>query len=421
MSTSDPGVASAVEALLDHLQSVFTTERGVQVESIVTALGAFAGHASQKAGLDAIARGLPGMQGDTFVIVGGANGDRYIISRSINRPLAMNEDSAFVLVNAKLSSLGAPVLDAAELLANDEATAGTERYGRPRYPDGLVASDVPRGYLGMWPAVVDIVRASAPSTQQWPTVFATAMCGILERAAAHWDIHALGRVFMDSAIAMSRLELFTPAVPENDELVTRARAAAPTLLSAVMTATTTQHGVHLESLVTALGALAGRACHLAAVDGISMANPAYANMALNVIGLRSGETLFAGDAINRPLAESQYSVWGLTAGKAQQMGFALPELAELFTNAAQTMGTPDYGRPRFAPDTNAGDTPQGYLRLWNDLTPTLQLLAPHPQQWPIAFGLAIQQAFDMTKGQFDLTVLTRVVMDSAIAISKLRV
>ena len=58
--------------------------------------------------------------------------------------------------------------------------------------------------------------------------------------------------------------------------------------------------------------------------------------------------------------------------------------------------------------------------MWEPLQAPLRQAAPRPEQWPMAYGLAVQNLFEMAKANFDLGVLTRVVMDSAIAMSKLK-
>jgi hypothetical protein len=199
------------------------------------------------------------------------------------------------------------------------------------------------------------------------------------------------------------------------------KIAGKVLLERLLALMKDERGVHVESLATALGALAGRSCQMAALQGLNSGEPEYRGLSLVSVEGANGDEYFFGDAINRPLAESPYSLWGLVAGAAHQQGAQLPDLNELFANSANSVGGENFGVPRFAPGTRAADTPRNYLALWNPLFPVMQESAPRPQQWPIAYGIAVQNLFAMTNGQFDLGVLTRVVMDSAIAMSKLKV
>lgn len=181
-----------------------------------------------------------------------------------------------------------------------------------------------------------------------------------------------------------------------------------------------KRGVHVESLATALGALAGRACQVAALEGLRSGASEYRGLSLMTVAGANGDEYFVGDAINFPLAESKYSVWGLVAGAAQQHGAQVPDLTELFRHSASTLGGAEFGLPRFAPGTGAGGTPRGYLAMWDPLQLSVRQAAPRTEQWPMAYGIAVQNLFAMAEGHFDLGVLTRVVMDSAIATSKLK-
>ncbi|MBO3101193.1 hypothetical protein [Cellulomonas fengjieae] len=182
-----------------------------------------------------------------------------------------------------------------------------------------------------------------------------------------------------------------------------------------------EHGVQVEGVATALGALSGRACHLAARDGVQNQRPEYTGLGIVQVGGADGQTYVMGPAINRPLLENAYSVWALVAGYAQSKGAGLPDVQELAAHGARTVGGPEFGRPRYVPGTEPAMLPVQYLEVWEPMLTHILPLAPSPQQWPVVYGLAVQGLFEMTGGQFDLTVLTRVVMDSAIATSKIPV
>jgi hypothetical protein len=224
------------------------------------------------------------------------------------------------------------------------------------------------------------------------------------------DIEALKRAALRRAIDAA----------EREDPLRGAQVAGQVILERMLILFTDERGVHVESVATALGALAGYACQQAAFDGLRAGNPDYAGAALNVATTTSGEELYFGDALVRPLAQTTYSIWGLVAAGAQQQGAVLPDLMELLRHGASTIGGADFGVPRFAPGTGANDIPRNYLALWERFLPTLKELAPNVQRWPIAYGIAVQNLFKLGGGQFDLGVLTRVVMDSAIATSKIK-
>jgi len=182
---------------------------------------------------------------------------------------------------------------------------------------------------------------------------------------------------------------------------------------------TSDHGVHLEGAVVALGALAGKACQVAALTGVANKDPVYKRLSVADVTAADGTEYYFGDALNRPLAESTYSVWSLVAGAANSLGATVPDVTELFNHAAQSVGTPEFGVPRFATGTYA-ELPVTYLARWDELLPNIRKHAPDAQQWPVVFGIAIQQLFTIVGGDFNLTDQTRIFMDSAIAMSKLK-
>jgi hypothetical protein len=199
------------------------------------------------------------------------------------------------------------------------------------------------------------------------------------------------------------------------------KLAGREVLQRMLAALRTEHGVQVEAVATALGALCGRACHLAARDGVQNRRPEYAGLGIIQVGAADGQTYLMGPAINRPLLESTHSVWSLVAGYAQSKGAGLPDIGELAGHGARTVGGPEFGRPRYEPGTDPTVLPVQYLDAWEPMLTGIVPFAPAPQQWPVVYGLAVQELFEMAGGQFDLTVLTRVVMDSAIATSKIPV
>jgi hypothetical protein len=77
--------------------------------------------------------------------------------------------------------------------------------------------------------------------------------------------------------------------------------------------------------------------------------------------------------------------------------------------------------PRYAAGTASGDTPANYVQaLWAPLLPICRDLSIGTQQWPMVYGFALQELFQMAAGQHDLTILTRVAMDSAVSMAKLK-
>ena len=125
-------------------------------------------------------------------------------------------------------------------------------------------------------------------------------------------------------------------------------------------------------------------------------------------------------SLNEALAGSQYSVWGLVGGAAQQAGAKeFPDLNEVFQHTASVLGSEQFGVPRVPDNHKPADIPLNFLKaLWPALLPTVKLFCPNPVDWPILYSLAIQEAIHAGKDSLDPSMAFRIVMESAIPMSK---
>lgn len=199
-----------------------------------------------------------------------------------------------------------------------------------------------------------------------------------------------------------------------------AQIAGKEIFQNILTMVKDERGVQIEVVATILGGLAGRACLMAGLSGQAGNDPTLNILTLNTISTKDGGTYLAGDAINRQLAEGPYSVFALIAGYLHSVGEPIPDAHEYFAHSAQSLGGPAFGVPRFAPGTGVPSTPLEYAdALWPNVSGSLRRYAPDPQLWPTSYGIAIQQLLALAKGAgLDRQVLVRVVMDSALAVSK---
>lgn len=180
-----------------------------------------------------------------------------------------------------------------------------------------------------------------------------------------------------------------------------------------------KHGVHTESLLCALGSLAGYSCQ-AALRAQAVAGGLPETAFLTSVGMNDGKTYFLGEHLNKPLAESQYSIWGLAGGGARQAGCTnFPDLSELFKHTIAAMGTEAFGVPRVPEKHKPYDLPINYVRdLWPVLKPVITDFCPNPEQWPVLFGLSIQEVIITRKSVLDPDLALRLVMESAVPMSK---
>jgi hypothetical protein len=178
-------------------------------------------------------------------------------------------------------------------------------------------------------------------------------------------------------------------------------------------------GVHSETLLCALGALAGYACQ-ASVRAQTIAMRSAPDSQFKVATTADGKRYFFGDALNFTLAEDRLSVWSVAAGAAQQAGAKkLPDLEEIFKHTAASVGSPSFGIPRYPGKGAAGDLPINYLKaLWPVLLPIVSELTSDPRLWPLAYGIAIQQAIASTKEVLGPEVALTIAMEAAVPMSK---
>lgn len=203
------------------------------------------------------------------------------------------------------------------------------------------------------------------------------------------------------------------------EAFTGARHASREVLGLVMEALKDQRGIHLESLFCALGALAGRACQ-ESVRARALAEGKSADALFDVVTTRDGQKFYFGDALNQPLAEDRVSLWSLMAGAAAHDGAKdLPDLGEIFAYSARALGTAQFGVPRLPPEHPVQGQPLDYSRkLWPAVRPVVAEYAGEPRMWPVAIGLACQELMAQTRGNIPPGVVVRIVMESAVPVSK---
>lgn len=188
----------------------------------------------------------------------------------------------------------------------------------------------------------------------------------------------------------------------------------------LMQALKTERGVHIESLLCALGALAGYACQ-ASLRAQALAQELPETAALVVVKTNDGRRFFFGDPLNRLLAESQHSVWSLVAGEAQHQGCkALPDVAAIFQHVSQTIGGDAFGVPRIPEGHLPGQLPARYLQhFWPGALGLAQHFCAAPHEWPVLFGLAIQDVMQQAKGVIAPELALTIVMECAVPMSKI--
>lgn len=194
------------------------------------------------------------------------------------------------------------------------------------------------------------------------------------------------------------------------------------IASKLFTAMSSERGIHLESLLSALGALAGYACQISVREAFVVQQGRAEKDVFIVVHSRSGDqTYYFGDALNKPLAESKYSVWSLASGASQKNGLAqLIDLHDIFKHVTDSLGSDAFGIPRTEAAHQAKEIPLNYVRfLWPQIFPFAKTFSQTPTDWPILFGVAIQEILFASKDLIEPQLALSIVMESAVPMSKI--
>ena len=214
----------------------------------------------------------------------------------------------------------------------------------------------------------------------------------------------------------------------------------------------TERGIHVETLLASIGALAGFAAQTSAFARIAKrdiplltgADAALSPAALSehlrkhnllvVANTKSGETFYFGDLINGylvPQTTNDYSLWNFTAAAAIEAGVKpaeLPDCNAMFRHAAQTVGSPEYGVPQVAEEHQPQLTPRQALDMFwprakfiltrtDGPGPARDRSVP-PEYWSLVTDLVARQLFLMAKAALDPRIGLALLMECAITMSK---
>jgi hypothetical protein len=177
---------------------------------------------------------------------------------------------------------------------------------------------------------------------------------------------------------------------------------------------------HMESLLCALGALAGYACQ-ASLREYARSKGLDETVVFVVAETADGAKYFFGDPLNDVLAESKSSVWSLVAKAARDAGCRdLPDMSEMFSHVTKTVGKENFGIPRVPAEHSPKASPLEMLRTyWPILAPLGRKFCATPGELPVLFAMAIQDAIALSKSQVPPRTAFLVVMESAIPMSKI--
>lgn len=181
-----------------------------------------------------------------------------------------------------------------------------------------------------------------------------------------------------------------------------------------------QRGVHIETLLCAVGSLAGYSVQASVRELLVRQGGQPEEKVFVIANGRDGKKYFFGDALNKPLAEDLYSVWNLAAVVATNLGCQHPvKVEEIYRHVAATVGGPEFGIPRIPEGHQPADKPSNWIKhAWPKALATVQDYCKSPSEWPVAFGIAIQEVMTQARGAIDSCLALLIVMECAIPMSK---
>jgi hypothetical protein len=179
-----------------------------------------------------------------------------------------------------------------------------------------------------------------------------------------------------------------------------------------------RQGIHAESLLTCLGALAGYACQACVRQTAALPGADPSKYALKA-DTRDGTTYLYADALNESLVESRLSVWALVSRAVRKLGEPLPDIQGIVNRVTQTVGTSEFGVPRVPAGHRPHHSASVYLKqIWPQILPIAQRFCSKPAQVPVLFGIALQRAIEQTKDVLSPTLGASIAMECAVAMSR---
>ena len=180
-------------------------------------------------------------------------------------------------------------------------------------------------------------------------------------------------------------------------------------------------GIHCETILTAIGALAGYAAQQALWEGMVKPGKLAISEAFTVMETPSGATYFFGDTLDALLASMEpkhLSIWKIVAGGTlAQGGDHLPDIGNLLRHCAATVGTSAFGLPRLPDEHLPSIMPRAALeRFWPGIR--LLLTLAEPLHWPLHVANAAQKLMHQMKGAIAPDLAVRIIMEAAVPMSR---
>jgi hypothetical protein len=183
-------------------------------------------------------------------------------------------------------------------------------------------------------------------------------------------------------------------------------------------------GIHAETILNALGAIAGFAAQQAVWKVLIEPERRNPGDYLVMVQTKSDERYYFGESINLVLTYDQgkrLSFWYFVSGAVPSNDEQpLPDLVDIFRNTAATVGSELFALPRLPDKHLPHELPRKALqRQWQHVQPLLEKAGGSPMQWPAILGVVASILMRQTAAVLDPAIAARILMEAAIPMSKM--
>ncbi len=201
---------------------------------------------------------------------------------------------------------------------------------------------------------------------------------------------------------------------------TKSENVAEDILGALMASYEDERGVHAETILSCLGALAGYGAQVAIREALVDTGKLPLEQAFVEMRTRDNQVYYFGDVLNLLLIETERSVWAVVSRAAREAGGGtMPDIREIATHAASTVGTPQFGALRVPQQHLPKEAPFVSLRKhWRPLYARVRARGVDPMLLGWYFSLAAERVIGMARDVLPPALACRIVMESAVAMSK---
>jgi hypothetical protein len=181
-----------------------------------------------------------------------------------------------------------------------------------------------------------------------------------------------------------------------------------------------------ESVLCALGALAGYAAQQAIRESLVKPGKLTLDQAFVVIETRSGEVFFFGDLLNEIIVDrhglrgdGHASIWKVVSEAGYEAGaINLPDVTDAIKHCAATVGHEEFGIPR-VPDAHMPDIlpREAVSRFW--AAARRKMAGTEPMSWPLHLAMAAHKLIVAARSTVRPDIAVQIVMEAAVPMSKI--